>query len=269
MGIWMADQGGEQRYLAARRWLPQVGAIVLSYFQGAHLERVKKHDGTDVTKADREAEAYLRKMISQEFPQDSITGEESGETLGSSGWRWIVDPIDGTAAFVQGVPLFGTLIGATFNDQPLIGVIAIHALGESVFALKGQGAWWIRNKDAEPVRCHVSSQTQLSDAAFCYTTVKSWDQCGAGKAHEKLRQRVSQDRGWSDCYGYVLVATGRADIMVDAKMHIWDNAALMPIIEEAGGRFTDWNGRSVIDGGNAVASNGVLHDFVLKLLSED
>ena len=218
-----------------------------------------KADRTPVTAADREAEAEMRRAIAAAFPSHAILGEEEGETAGTAPVRWIIDPLDGTRTFVRGVPLFGTLVGIEVRDVPVVGVIHLPALDETIAAGRGEGCTW----NGRP--CRVSSCTRLADATVVVTDERSARARSGG--WERLAAGSAMQRTWGDCYGYALVATGRADVALDPAMNVWDCAALLPVIEEAGGRFTDWSGRATIRGGDAVATNGVLHDAVLAALS--
>ena len=236
------------------------GEITLKYFRRAP-ETNTKADGTFVTIADREAEAFLRKRIGERYPQDSILGEEEGELHGSSTSRWIVDPIDGTFAFVHGVPFYGVMIGMEIDGAPTVGVVNIPALDEIVYAARGLGCYL----NGETTR--VSSVKTLSESLLLCTDFSAGPRYGFGKQIAELQQRAKTNRTWGDCYGYVLVATGRAELMLDPVMNIWDCAALMPIIEEAGGTFTDWRGVRTISGGNAISTNGHVFDEVMAVVS--
>ena len=236
------------------------GDITLKYFRKTP-ETTTKTDGSYVTIADREAEAYMRRQIAARFPDDGILGEEEGESHGRSGRRWIIDPIDGTFAFVHGVPFYGVLIGVEVNGEMSLGVINIPALDEIVFAARGVGCFL----NGEPAR--VSQTKRLKDALVLSTDFASCERYGFGEAAEALQARAKTSRTWGDCYGYVLVATGRAEIMLDPVMNLWDCAALLPIMEEAGGTFTDWRGVKTAYGGNSIATNGLLFDEVMGLVS--
>jgi histidinol phosphatase-like enzyme (inositol monophosphatase family) len=216
-----------------------------------------KRDQSPVTIADREAEQHLRQRIAAAFPDDAILGEEYGEQSGRSAYRWILDPIDGTKSFVAGVPLYGTLIGVEFEQRSVVGVIHIPALNETAYAAQGQGAWIVRG-DRPPAPARVSHTPMLRDALFCTSEVKGFAKSGRREAFDAFDGACRLARTWGDCYGYLLVATGRADVMVDPLMNVWDCAALQPILEEAGGSFTDWQGEATIHGGEAIATNGVL-----------
>ena len=236
------------------------GDITLKYFR-KRPETSTKSDGSYVTIADREAETYLRRQIAERYPDDGIVGEEEGESPGESGRRWIVDPIDGTFAFVHGVPFYGVLIGLEIDGELSVGVINIPALDEIVSAAKGVGCF------LNGERTRVSNTARLEDALLLCTDFTSCERYGFGRAAELLQARAKTSRTWGDCYGYVLVATGRADVMLDPVMNLWDCAALLPIMEEAGGTFTDWRGVRTAAGNNSIATNGLLFDEVMGLVS--
>ena len=235
------------------------GDITLNYFR-KQPETSTKSDGSYVTIADREAEAYLRGQINERFPDDGIIGEEEGETEGRSGRRWILDPIDGTFAFVHGVPFYGVLIALEIDGEISVGVINMPALGEIVSAAQGCGCFLNR----EPTR--VSTTAKLEEALLLCTDFRAAAYHGFGRAVDFLQRTAKTSRTWGDCYGYVLVATGRADVMLDPVMNLWDCAPLLPIMEEAGGTFTDWRGVRTVDGGNAIATNKLLFDEVMQLI---
>jgi histidinol phosphatase-like enzyme (inositol monophosphatase family) len=251
----------------ARRIAHEAGQLTLRYFQRADLAVEVKKDHSPVTVADREAEQLLRQRIEGAFPQDAILGEELGERPGTSGYRWVLDPIDGTKSFIHGVPLYGTLVGVQQGDRDVIGVIHIPALRETAYAARGQGAWYVRG-DEPPVAARVSTVRSLGDALLLTTDAKSFAARASRRgvaAYDALQAAARLTRTWGDCYGYLLVATGRADLMVDPIMNVWDAAAVAPIVEEAGGRFTDFQGRPTISGGDGVASNGHVHEAALEI----
>jgi histidinol-phosphatase len=235
------------------------GDITLNHFR-KQPETSTKSDGSYVTIADREAEAYLRKQINERFPDDGIIGEEEGEVEGRSGRRWILDPIDGTFAFVHGVPFYGVLIALEIESEMSVGVVNIPALGEIVSAAQGCGCFL----NGETTR--VSKTEKLEDALLLSTDFRSAAYHGFGRAVDFLQRTAKTSRTWGDCYGYVLVATGRADVMLDPVMNLWDCAPLLPIMEEAGGTFTDWRGVRTAHGGNAIATNKSLFDEVMQLI---
>jgi histidinol phosphatase-like enzyme (inositol monophosphatase family) len=235
------------------------GEITLKYFR-KDPETETKSDGSYVTIADRYAESYLREEIAKRYPDDGVLGEEELEQRGVSGRRWIVDPIDGTFAFVHGVPFYGVLIALEIEGEPVLGVVNIPALGEIVYAAKGVGCFF----NGEPAS--VSKTAQLKDALLLVTDFTACGKYGFGNAAESLQKGAKAMRTWGDCYGYVLVATGRADVMLDPVMNLWDCAPLLPIMEGAGGTFTDWRGVRTISGGNSIATNGLLFDEVMSLV---
>lgn len=248
--------------LAAGR---EAAEITLRYFRRDNYQVEWKVDASPVTVADREAELHLRRRISATFPSDAIVGEEFPAIEGSSGYRWILDPIDGTKSFVSGVPLYGTMIGVEFAEQAVIGVVLLPGLDECVYAARGQGAWSIRGTES-PRRAQVSQVENLADALFLTTEVRSFGVNGRMPAYTQLEAHTRLTRTWGDCYGYLLVATGRADLMIDPIMNVWDAAAIQPILEEAGGSFTDWTGAPTIHSGEGIATNGKLLAQVLAIL---
>jgi histidinol phosphatase-like enzyme (inositol monophosphatase family) len=218
-----------------------------------------KADGSPVTIADRSAEQLAREWIESRFPSDGIVGEEFGTRKSTAARRWIIDPIDGTKSFVRGVPLWGTLVAVMEGDMVIAGAAYFPALGEMIVAAAGEGCW--RNDQ----RCSVSSVSEIS-AATVLTTDSRFDGQNLRKQRwDELAGVAALSRGWGDCYGYCLVATGRAEVMVDPAVSEWDVAALVPIISEAGGVFTDWSGSSPF-GGSAIATNAALAHEVRQIL---
>ena len=242
------------------------GDLVLRYFRNPELRVEAKADRSPVTEADRMAEALLVDRIRSVYPEDGVLGEELGESPSRSGYRWILDPIDGTRSFARGVPLFGTLVALEANGTSLLGVIHLPACRETVYAARGRGAWW-QVESAMPVPARVSAVESIEDATFLCTSPEGLSRHGGTNVFLELQSRCRHTRTWGDCYGYALVATGRADIMIDPGLAIWDAAALLPVLQEAGGAFTDWKNQTRIDGGNGVATNGRLHQAVLRSLS--
>jgi histidinol phosphatase-like enzyme (inositol monophosphatase family) len=244
------------------------GELTLRYFQQDIFEVVRKSDASPVTIADRSAEQLLRERISARYSADGILGEEFGEQSGggegASSFRWILDPIDGTKSFISGVPLYGTMVGVEHEGRAVVGVVFMPGLDEGVYASVGQGAWKWRGA-AAPVRARVSKRTKLADGLFVTSQVDTFAQRGAAAAYEALQRAAYVTRTWGDCYGYLLVATGRAELMADPIMNVWDAAAVQPIIEEAGGMFTDWQGQATIHSGEAIATNGIVHEEVLAI----
>jgi histidinol phosphatase-like enzyme (inositol monophosphatase family) len=236
------------------------GEITLRYFRRA-LVPERKPDGSFVTAADRETERFLRVEIERRFPDDAIIGEEEGERAGSSARRWIIDPIDGTFSFVHGVPFYGVLIGIEIDEEPAVGVVNLPALGELLTAARGQGCY------CNGERVQVSAVASLDQALLLATDFGTCARYGFGAAADELQSRAHARRTWGDCYGHTLVATGRAECMLDPVMKVWDCAALLPILEEAGGTFTDWHGNRTIRGGNALSTNRALFSEVQKIVS--
>ena len=227
------------------------GAVALQHFQKA-IEVEVKSDRTPVTIADRSAESAAREIIERKFPQDGIVGEELGTVRPDAKRRWIIDPIDGTRSFIRGVPLWGTLIAVAEGDEVLAGSMGFPATGEWISAARGEGAWYNGR------RCRVSEVAEVERAAVLTTderfpSAPEWTERWCAVA-----AMVELSRTWGDCYGYMMVATGRAELMFDPVLADWDSASLMPIIEEAGGVFTDLRGRRTAFGGSAIATNAKL-----------
>ncbi len=224
----------------------------------AHIEW--KLDHSPVTAGDRAVEAFLRNRIINAFPQDAFLGEEYGEKPGDSGYRWVVDPIDGTRNFMRGMPLWGTLVGLEYRGEAIAGAAVMPALGYHYRALRGDGAF--RNDR----QLRVSDTAILGEAVLACSSMSGFIKAGREAALLELARQTQRQRAFGNFYGMILIAEGAADVFVDQGMHIWDVAAVAPIIEEAGGRFTDWQGRATIDRPDVVASNGRLHDEVLRIL---
>jgi histidinol phosphatase-like enzyme (inositol monophosphatase family) len=224
----------------------------------------RKSDDSPVTVADREAERRLREVISREFPDDGILGEELPERPGKSDFRWILDPIDGTKSFISGVPLYTNLVGVQCQRRSVLGVINAPAVGECVYAAAGLGAWH-RLGDAAPSRARVSAATRLDEGLFVTSEVECFEQRGAVDAFLGLERAARVTRTWGDAYGYLLVATGRAVAMVDAVVALWDVAAVQPVVEEAGGTLTDWSGRRDVYAGEAIGTNAAVLEQVLAI----
>lgn len=248
----------------------EAGELTLRHYRQPGLAVEHKGDGSPVTIADQGAEKLLRQRIAEQFPDDAIVGEEFGETAGTSGFQWILDPIDGTKSFVSGVPLYTTLVAVLLNGEPQIGVIFAPAADEMVYAAVGNGAWHVIDGE-EPRPAQVSSVGDLEQAAFLSTCVMSYtvDRKFDGRPlFDRLAEACRVSRTWGDAFGYLLVATGRAEIMIDPIMNLWDAAALLPIITEAGGEFFDWRGRSTVHSGEAIATNGALAATVREIVAD-
>jgi histidinol-phosphatase len=240
----------------AVRLAQEAGDTTLDWFQSGELGIETKHDGTPVTEADRNAERLVRRWLDANYPDDAVVGEEETDRPGTSGRRWIVDPIDGTKAFTHGVPLYSTLLAVEDEHGPAVGVIHLPALRETVWAGRGRG-------------CYVNGQlvavNDTAGLAGAYVMASSVDHWPDG-ALADLFEAGAVVRTWGDGYGYALVATGRVEAMVDPVVAPWDVAPMPVILGEAGGRFTDFSGATRIDGGSGVATNGLVHEDLLGVL---
>jgi len=235
----------------------QAGELTLGYFRSAGLAVEQKSDGSPVTQADRQAERLIREELELAHPGDGILGEEEVEKPSGTGRRWILDPIDGTLAFTHGVGLYSNLLALEDEHGIALGVINVPALGETVYAARGLGCY------CNGVPARVSERSELSESYLSTSSFGEWDETvllGVRRAGLELRT-------WGDGYGYALVATGRLDAMADVWAQPYDVAAMPVIISEAGGRFTDWRGVPGYEGGSGLASNGRIHDELLKLLA--
>lgn len=244
----------------------RAGKVALSHFR-SRLSVEVKHDGSPVTIADRSAEESAREWIMTRFPEDGIHGEEFGVHHAHAPRRWIVDPIDGTKSFVHGVPLWGTLVAVAEGSTVLAGAIYCAAIDELVSAAPGHGCWWNGS------RCRVSLEPELARATVLTTDDRFPGRDARRARWQRLASHAGVARTWGDCYGYLLVATGRAHAMVDDRMHAWDVAPLIPIITEAGGSITDWRGGAIeLPGemgayeGDSIATSGLLAGEVREML---
>ncbi|HJP41842.1 MAG TPA: inositol monophosphatase family protein [Dehalococcoidia bacterium] len=243
----------------AREAARLAGDVIMPLFEAGVAVELKA-DNTPVTEADRRAEAVIREFLERECPDHGVLGEETGETVGAGRYRWVVDPVDGTKSFIHRVPLFGTLVALERDGEPVVGVIACHAAGETVYAATGMGAF------VDGVEVEVSMTQSLSESTVCMTSPAGMLKRYTA-AFSELCSHAGLVRSWGDCYGYLMVATGRADVMLDPIVNYWDVAALHPVISEAGGRLTRWTGETEL-GETSVATNGILHNEVLTLLGE-
>jgi histidinol-phosphatase len=233
------------------------GRISREYFDARNLQVQAKADGTPVTEADREIELSLRRAVAAAFTGDGFLGEEYPDTEGNSGYRWIVDPIDGTKSFIRGVPLYANLIALQEGDEIVFGVINLPSAGIIVHAERGKGCW--RNG----VQASVSDRDVLDGAYVMTSWLEDWDSQVIGD----LCAQGLVLRTWGDGFGYAMVACGHADAVVDYTAQPFDLAPMAVIIEEAGGRFTSLDGRRIFDGGNGIASNGSIHDALLSYVA--
>ncbi|VTR99881.1 inositol monophosphatase family protein [Tuwongella immobilis] len=247
------------RYELAIEAAHQAGKLAMSYFEHP-LEVERKSDDSPVTIADRSAEERIRGLVSKFFPQDGFLGEEYGDQPSSSGFRWIIDPIDGTKSFVRGIPIWATLIGLEYRNEQIGGVVYIPTFDQTFHALKGNGAY----RDSKRIR--VSSVTDLSQSVLAYSSMGWFQRAGKADCFLKLYGDTGRQRGFGDFYGFVLVAQGAVDLMVEHGVNPWDVAATKVLVEEAGGRFTDWDNEPTIHRPDVLASNGQLHARVLTYL---
>ncbi|MGZ3572732.1 MAG: inositol monophosphatase family protein [Gemmatimonadaceae bacterium] len=236
------------------------GDIAMEYF-GSNPATRTKSDGSPVSVADTSAEQAARAWIELHFPEDGIIGEELASVREKAARRWIIDPIDGTYTFLQSVPLWGTLVAVAEGENVIAGAAYFPALEETIVAARGEGCWWNGSRAA------VSTVAELSEARLVTTDARFLRDEARRERWTRLQNGARTMRTWGDCYGYLLVATGRADIMVDDVISDWDGAAFMPIITEAGGEFTDWRGRATAFGGDAIATNGKLGGIVREILA--
>lgn len=238
-------------------------SLSLARFRAPDLVVSTKHDATPVTDADTAVERAIRDALAHSRPDDSILGEEYGGTRTSSR-QWIVDPIDGTANFLRGVPVWGTLIALAVDGRPVVGVVSAPALGSRWWAATGHGAWSkaTNHSASRARRLTVSSVDDLADASVSYNNLKGWDDAGRLTALVALSRSVGRTRAYGDMWSYMLVAEGAIDIAAEFDLQPYDVAAVIPIVEEAGGRFTTIDGCDGPWGGSALATNGRLHDAV-------
>jgi histidinol-phosphatase len=256
----------EARLKHAVEFARKAGECTVRHFHNLpNLKVDAKADRSPVTAADRESELLLRELIGKAYPDDGIVGEEYPEKEGTSGFRWVLDPIDGTKSFICGVPLYGTLVGILQQDTCVVGVIEMGALDRRVYAMRGGMAWQQQGNEA-PARAQVRACENLEDAVFVTTERASFDPRGAAEIYSKLEATCRITRTWGDCYGYYLVATGKADLMVDPVMNLWDAAAILPVIEGAGGVFVDWQGRVTPANGDGLATTRELLPKVMAYL---
>ncbi|MDF1657252.1 MAG: inositol monophosphatase family protein [Verrucomicrobiales bacterium] len=248
----------------AEKTAREAGALTLEYFLTDLAPAEFKGDDTPVTIADRNAETLIRERIAETFPDHQIVGEEFGETKSEtdSTHRWIIDPIDGTKSFVHGVPLYAVLLALEINGKVEVGCAYFPALDEMIVAGTGLGARW----NGKP--CHVSEEGKIDRAVCAHIDTAYFAQNGKGEPWDRLQKAVYYNAGWCDAYGYLLVATGRAEVMLDPVMAVWDCGPFPPIFREAGGYFGDWAGNEGnINGGEALATNRLLKDEVVNILN--
>ncbi|UNX54018.1 histidinol-phosphatase [Georgenia sp. TF02-10] len=243
----------------------QVDGQTMARFGAQDLRVETKPDLTPVTDADRSAEEIIRGQLGRTRQRDAIVGEEFGST-GHSSRQWVLDPIDGTKNFVRGVPVWATLIGLVEDGEAVLGVVSAPALNRRWWAAKGAGAWTGRSLSAAR-QLHVSAVADLADASLSYSSLDGWAERGSLRAFLGLAQQVWRTRAYGDFWSYMLVAEGAVDVACEPDLQLYDMAALVPVVTEAGGRFTGLDGADGPWSGSAVASNGVLHEAVLRQLT--
>lgn len=244
-----------------------VSETILDGFLNSQILSEKKQDGSWVTEIDRRVEEILRREIMAAFPGEKIIGEEFGESSGTGDLCWYIDPIDGTQSFVSGVPLFGSMIGLAQEGRSVLGYVNFPALNESIYATSGMGTHWRSQRSDEFVRAQVSETSELKNALFSTTSREYFDSDFTKKSYDLLFESCAVRRGWGDCYGHMLVATGRIDIMLDGGCYDWDSVPFQVICEEAGGRFSSLEGEETALGKSMVSTNGNLFQEVRRLLA--
>jgi histidinol-phosphatase len=268
----MPETGSE-----AREWVDlalelcdAADAVSMAHFQrDLHIET--KPDRSFVTQADTQIERAIRERIRAAYPDHGLVGEEYGEETSASGVRWFIDPIDGTHNFMRGIPVFATLLGLEVDGEMVVGAVSAPALGSRWYAWQGGGAWALHATAAAsagtpPQRMHVSSVARLEDAQLLYSSPTDLAASGLAPGLQATLARVWRERGFGDFWGYTLVASGAAEGMVEAGMNSWDLAPMQVLLAEAGGRLTDLHGVPGIHGAGALASNGILHEELLRSL---
>jgi histidinol-phosphatase len=236
-------------------------AVTMRHFRSAKLEVETKPDLSPVTEADRAVEDLIVDRLEHARPDDAVLGEEFGEHGTGAGRRWIIDPIDGTKNYVRGIGVFATLIALEDDGVVSVGIVSAPALGRRWHAARGDGAY----RDGE--RVHVSDVGRLADALLLHASLDGWERIGRLEAFLKLSRACQRDRGYGDFWQHMLVAQGSAEIALEAEVSLWDMAAVQVIVEEAGGRLTDLTGAVTAAGGNAISTNGLLHDEALAVLN--
>ncbi|WP_424189462.1 histidinol-phosphatase [Actinokineospora sp. G85] len=250
----------------ALRLADTADAITRSRFRASDLAVSRKPDRTPVTDADTAVEDAIRTLLDQEFPGDTVAGEERGGQVGA-GRAWVLDPIDGTKNFLRGVPVWATLIALVVDGAPVVGVVSAPALGRRWWAARGEGAW-LGVDGAPPRRLSASGVSDLADAYLSTTHLGSWVEHESRERYLALVDACWENRAFGDFWQHCLVAEGAIDLAAEAIVNPWDVAPFQVLVEEAGGRFTDLSGAARFDGGNVLTSNGHLHDAALAILRD-
>ena len=240
--------------------------LSMARFRAEDLVVDTKPDLTPVTEADRAVEQALRSELARLRPDDSVLGEEYG-SVGGASRRWVLDPIDGTKNYVRGVPVWATLIGLMIDDDVVVGVVSAPALGRRWWAARGHGAYMTDGSADVPRRLRTSAVGTLADASFSFSDPIGWAEQGSRSGLDRLLSQTWRQRAYGDFWSHMLVAEGAVDIAAEPELQTYDMAALVPIIEEAGGRITAYDGGSALGGGSAVSTNGPLHEQALQVLA--
>lgn len=238
--------------------------VSMARFDAPDLDVQTKADASHVTEADLATERAIRGILADERPGDGIFGEEFG-TSGHAARQWIIDPIDGTANYLKGIPMWTTLIALSIDGVPRVGVASQPALGRRWWAASGLGAW-TNTPSGAPRRLSVSSVSDIAASSVSFQSIAQWDEAGHTDALLRLSRAVWRDRGYGDTWPYMLVAEGRLEFVAEFGVKEYDIAALVPIIREAGGTFTDYDGADSLSSRSSLATNGILHDSFLSLL---
>jgi histidinol-phosphatase len=250
----------KSRYDAGIELAQKAAKIAMGYYETA-LDIEWKNDESPVTVADREAEKFLRSSLNKYFNHDGFLGEEYDDEPGDSGYRWIIDPIDGTRNFVRGIPIWATLLGLEYKGEMLAGITVAPGLNQTYRALRGDGAF--RND----IKINVSTINSLGASQLFYSSISWFVKAGMEKEFLALASATEKQRGFGDFYGFVLVAQGAGEIMIEHGVHAWDVASIIPLIEEAGGKFSDWKGNKSIYAPDVLVTNGILHQQILDRLA--
>ncbi|MFT4229101.1 MAG: inositol monophosphatase family protein [Microbacterium sp.] len=248
----------------ALRLADAADAVSMTRFDAPDLDVRTKADASFVTEADLATERAIRDLLDAERPDDGVLGEEYG-TTGDTARQWIVDPIDGTHNYLKGIPMWATLIALTIDGVPRVGVVSQPAIGRRWWAATGLGAW-TNGPHAAPRRIRVSDVGSVERSSVSFQSIAQWDEAGHLDALVRLSRAVWRDRGYGDAWPYMLLAEGRLEFVAEFDVKEYDIAAHVPIVAEAGGRLTSYEGADVIDARSALATNGILHDAFLSLL---
>lgn len=244
-----------------------IDALTMSRYRSLDLHIETKPDRTPVTEADRAAELSLREMITERFPADGILGEEFDNVNPEADRQWILDPIDGTRNYLRGVPVWATLIALIENGQPVVGVVSAPALGRKWWAASGQGAF-TQDIDGSVRSIKVSGISSLADASFSFSDHVGWEAFGANSL-TALQNSVERVRAYGDFWSHMMVAEGVVDIAAEPELSPWDQAALIPVIREAGGIVTGLDGTDVMKSGSSLTTNGLLHDEAVRIITSN